>query len=132
MNDSLMFQRLFSLLGGANGWHSTIYIAGMFAALLWRKESVVSWGLFRASYWLFAASLVLPPVVQPYLMHTAMVSNRGISIEGVNTLLNVIWAGIGPIMFAGAVICGLGSMMPLRAVSTPPSTLPPQPPHPLD
>jgi hypothetical protein len=134
MNEYMMIQQLMQSLGGATGWSNAIYVAGMFAALMWRRESVTNWGLFRASYLLFAASLLLPPVVQPVVMMT-MASGAfrgGGPVQGdFNVLLSAVSNGIGPGLFAGAVICGLGSMMPRRMFNIPPPSAP-QPPHALD
>jgi hypothetical protein len=130
MSEYMMIQQLIQSLGGANA----IYVAGMFAALLWRRESVMNWGLFRASYLLFAASLLLPPIIQSVVMMT--MASGGFRTGGMqgdaNVLLSAISGGIGPGLFAGAVICGLGSMMPRRIFNMPPPASEPKPQHPLD
>jgi hypothetical protein len=131
MDDYMMYQRLIASLGGAGGWHYAVYVAGMFAALLWRKESIVNWSLFRASYLLFAAGLVLPAVIQPVLMMTMYSGGGGPRAADANILLGAISNGLGPGLFAGAIICGLGSMMPRRTFNLPPPALPQQQ-HPLD
>lgn len=133
-SEFMMIQQLMQSLGGATGWSNAIYVAGMFAALLWRRESVVNWGLFRASYLLFAASLLLPPIVQPIVMMTmysGAFRGGGPTQGDASVLLSAVSNGIGPGLFAGAVICGLGSMMPRRMFNMPPPSLPQQQ-HPLD
>ncbi len=129
--EQLLLQRLFQTDGG--GWTHAVYVAAMFVVIMWRKESIVNWWLFRMSYLLFAAALVIPPVVLPllqWLASGAMLQGRGTS-EG-QILLSILFSGTGPALFAGAVVCGLGSMMPRQfrfAAPLPPS---PPAPHPLD
>jgi hypothetical protein len=133
-SEMMMLQQLMQSLGGAMAWSYAIYVAGMFAALLWRKESVTNWGLFRASYLLFGASLILPPIVQPVVMMTmygGAFRGGGPTAGDASVLLGAVSNGIGPILFASAVICGLGSMMPRRVFSMPPPSMPQQQ-HPLD
>src|SRR5690349_2520201 len=107
MNEMMMLQQMLQSLGGATGWASAIYVAGMFAALLWRRESIVNWGLFRASYLLFAASLLLPAVVSPVLMMTMYSGGfrgGGPAQGDASVLLSAISGGLGPGLFAGAII----------------------------
>jgi hypothetical protein len=128
--EQFMMQRL---LQPESGVATAVYIASMFIILMWRKESIVNWSLFRASYLLFAASLVLPPILQPLLQlffSGSAMQGRG-NGDG-QVLIWIFYAGVGPALFAGAVICGLGSMMP-RTFRFPPPQPPAQPqPHPLD
>jgi hypothetical protein len=116
----LLLTRLFG-----SGWVQAIYVAGMFAVLMWRKESVTKWRLFRLSYLLYGASLVLPPLILPLL--TVAVQRPNISND---IFTYAIISAMEPILFASAVLCGLGSMMPrhnyARPVEMPPAK------HPLD
>jgi hypothetical protein len=129
--EQLLLQRLFQT--DSTGWTHAVYVAAMFAVIMWRKEIVVNWPLFRTSYLLFAASLVIPPIMVPVMQWLAsgvMIQGRGAS-EG-QILLSFLIIGTGPALFAGAVVCGLGSMMPRQYRFAPPPA-PPQPqPHPLD
>ncbi len=43
-----------ALLERESGWAQAVYLAGMFAVVLWRKQSVVKWRLYRISYLLYA------------------------------------------------------------------------------
>lgn len=111
------------------GWMQVVYLAGMFAILIWRRESVVNPWLFRMSYLLFAAALVLPPIISPFLPGYSL----GSSLGGVDsqTFINAAANAIGPGFFAGAIICGLGSLLPpLKNTSRPIAAPPPK--HPLD
>jgi hypothetical protein len=119
----LMLERLFQ---GQQAWPQAVYLAGMFAIVLWRKESVVNWRLFRLSYLLYAASLILPPIVLPLF---EFVTPGGVGKAESQIFLYMISSGLGTWLFAAAVICGLGSMMPRLIIHH--ADLPPQK-HPLD
>jgi hypothetical protein len=120
----LLLQRLF---GGDHSWAQAVYLAGMFAVLLWRKESVVNWRLFRISYLLYGGSIVLPAIITPLL--PLAVQGRGIGSSEAQILTYAIINAIGPTLFAAALVCGLGSMMPRLKMTQSPG---PPPKHPLD
>jgi hypothetical protein len=113
------------------GWMQLVYLTGMFVALIWRKEAIVNWKLFRASYLFFGVSLLLPSIALPLTQMFG--TSGGFSPRAPSTNPNIVTQilinAIGPACFAGAVICGLGSMAPQRTriVHTAPATL-----HPLD
>jgi hypothetical protein len=119
--ESLMFSRL---LQGEGGWTHAVYVASMFAILIWRRERIVSYKLFRASYFCFAGAIVLPPILTPLMQ---MLAQTG---TGSNSMIyTYIFAGsLAPICYAAAIVCGLASMMPerVRFASQPVG------PHPLD
>jgi predicted neutral ceramidase superfamily lipid hydrolase len=122
--DQFLLQRLAQPEGG---WIYAVYLASMFALIIWRRESIVNFGLFRASYLFFAAAIVLPPIVWPFL---PMLS-QGARMNGDGQILYSIMAnGLGPMLFAAAVVCGLASMMPRIRYQSSPSGPPPK--HPLD
>jgi hypothetical protein len=104
-----------------------VYLMSMFTVIIWRRDSIVNFGLFRASYLFFAAAIVLPPIVWPFLP----IVSQGARWNGDGQILySLLSTGLGPFLFAAAVICGLASMMPrIRHQSTPPG---PPPKHPLD
>ena len=120
--EQLLLQRLFQ---NESGWAQAVYLAGMFAMIIWRKESVVKWRLFRLSYLLFGASLVLPPIVVPF---TQMLMNNRAGTDQ-HVVAAVVAVGLGPALLAGAVICGLSAMMPRLALLQNPA---PPTKHPLD
>jgi hypothetical protein len=133
MNEYLMLQQMFQGFGGGTlAWSYAVYLAGMFVVLLWRKENIVSWGLYRASYLLFAGALALPPVITPVLSMTmsGVMGRGGMGQADVSVLFTIFSSGLGPALFAGAVVCGLGSMMPRRVYNLPPPGAQQQ--HPLD
>ena len=121
--DQLFFQRLFQ---GEQGWVQAVYLAGMFAMVLWRKESVVNWRLFRMSYLLYGASLVLPPIITPII--PLLMQGRSVNGDG-QFFTYMVANALGPTLFAAAVICALGSMLPRLMMAQPAG---PPPKHPLD
>lgn len=122
--EQLFLQRLFQ---GEQGWVQAVYLAGMFAIVLWRKESVVNWRLFRMSYLLYGASLVLPPILTP-LIQFFFYPNAG-AYAGGQVFTYIFISALGPLLFAAAVICALGSMLPRLIVAQPAG---PPTKHPLD
>src|SRR5262245_54858451 len=106
--EQFLMQRLFQ--GDGGGWMHVVYLAGMFLVLIFRRDSVLNPWLFRMSYLLFAAALVLPHIITPFLPVMSQAARMG----NVDTQ-TFIWAtanAIGPVLFAGAIICGLGSLLP--------------------
>jgi len=119
--DSLLMSRL---LQGESGWAQAVYVAAMFAIVIWRRDRIVSDRLFRASYLFFAASLVAPYICTPLLQ---LLANTGRNGNG--QIYTYIFASVlAPACYAAAVVFGLTSMMPprVRFVQPPPM------PHPLD
>jgi hypothetical protein len=127
--DQLLLQRLFQ--SDSAGWIQVVYLAAMFAVVMWRKESIVNWGLFRASYLFFGASLVVPSIVLPIIQW--IVPGAGFGgpgrMTGSSIGTQIFMNSVGPACFAGAVVCGLACMAPRRArIARPVQTVP----HPLD
>ena len=125
--DQLFLQRLF--FGDATtGWAQAVYLAGMFAIVIWRRESVVNWWLFRTSYLLFGAAIFLPHLVVPATQMAF--ANRAGGGGGDGPIFTYIIANsMGPALLAAAIICGLGSMLPRLIIS---HSSGPSAPHPLD
>ena len=110
----VMMQRLFQ---GDTGWAEAVYLFGMFGILIWKREAVLNWGMFRMSYLLYGASLVLPPIVGPLVQ---LLIRGGNNTNGDSQILTMILVtGTGPFLFAAAVACGLGSMVPRRTYVAP-------------
>ena len=129
-DDLLMLQQLLQPMGSATVLFAAVYLAGMFAALVWRRESIVSWGLFRVSYFLFGASLIAPAIAGPIISLSLSANNRFVASDA-NVLLRIVHGGLGPLLFAGAVVCGLAAMMPRRVFAVAPPA-PKAEKHPLD
>jgi hypothetical protein len=109
---------------------AVVVLIGLFVALLFRRESITSLGLFRMGYILFLLSLVIPSVVQSFFAWIPPNGIRsGLSANGSSL---AIYTAIAPIFLAAGLTCILGSLMPPR-VRRPPYR-PPAPPqkHPLD
>jgi hypothetical protein len=107
--EQMIFERLFE---GGNAWVQAVFIAGLFGILIWRRESVVSWGLFRASYLFYGASLVMPPIIGPLSQFLAGTINRNPTALDSQAFATILVSATGPFLFAIAVACGLGSMIP--------------------
>ncbi len=52
---------------GIDGWVAAAFLAGMFAAVIFRREQITSFYQFRLATILFALALVLPVIVWPIL-----------------------------------------------------------------
>ena len=46
----MQLMQMGQLFGGGNTWVVAICLAGLFALVLFRRESIVSWRLFRFAY----------------------------------------------------------------------------------
>ncbi len=110
---------------------AVVVLIGLFVALLFRRESITSLGLFRMGYILFLLSLVIPSLVQTFFVWVSPPNGMrsGLSSNGSSL---AIYSAIAPIFLAAGLMCILGSLMPPR-VRRPPYR-PPAPPqkHPLD
>jgi hypothetical protein len=125
--DQLLLQRL--LQNDSTSWIQVVYLAAMFAVVMWRKDSIVNWGMFRASYIFYGISLVAPAIVLPLLQW--MVPGAGFPGAGPSSYIGtqIFMNAVGPTCFALAVVCGLGCMAPRRVFASRPV---PTTPHPLD
>ena len=131
MNELMLLRQLF----GESGWLQPVFLLGLFAALLFRRDCITSPGKFKLAYVLFALSLILPAVVGPvlgsagYQSMARMFAGRAYTVQSdVGFTLSVISTAGGPTLFGLSIIFALASMMPRK----PPP--PPAPPakHPLD
>jgi hypothetical protein len=107
------------LLEVGNALAQAVYLAGIFGILIWRREAVVSWGLFRASYLFYGASLVVPPIIGPLSQFLAGAINRNPNAPDSQMFAIILVHATGPFLFAIAVACGLGSMVPRPPFATP-------------
>jgi len=112
-----------------------VYLAAMFVVLFWRRDNVVNWSLYRISYLLYGAALVAPHIARPI----ADLFAQGSTVPGQpfahtapdgQFFANLLAGAVGPTLLAGAIICGLGSMLPRPGSTSPPPGPPPR--HPLD
>jgi hypothetical protein len=108
-----------------------VVLAALFVALLFRRESIVSFRLFRLGYIFFILSLVLPVLLQSFLAAVGPPGGlrSGFPADG---YLLAIYNSLGPLFSAIGLLCILGSLMPPRTKrSRVVSPAPPQK-HPLD
>ena len=92
---------------------AVVVLIGLFVALLFRRESITSLGLFRMGYILFLLSLVIPSLVQSFFAFVGSSNGirSGLSANGTSL---AIYTPIGPIFLAAGLLCILGSLMPPR------------------
>lgn len=122
---------LSQLFGGQNLIHA-VFLAGMFAVVLFRRETIAIPGMFKLAYWLFAAAIVVPACITPFA--TAMSGSfsarmRGPMASDVGWVLNAVYTATGPVLFALSVLCAFGSMFPRKLR---PASIAAPAPHPLD
>jgi hypothetical protein len=124
--EMLMLKQMFS-----GNYLPAVLLAGLFAALLFRRDSISSYPLFRLGYIFFILSLVLPALAESFLIavNVGGGSRGGFPGEGTPyAILNII----GPIFQGIGLMCTLGSLIPQPAKRTP--FVPPASPqrHPPD
>jgi len=118
--------QLFGGLGGSQ-WLSVAMLAGLFAILIFRRDAIAIPGLFKLSWFLFAASVVAPAVLMPLI--TLNDPYSGGSSGDVSFLLRMLAFGGGPGCLALSM-CTLVSSMFVRNLRAPPVIGPTK--HPLD
>lgn len=113
-----------------HGLLDAVFLAGMFAAIVFKKESIVIPGMFRLAYWLFALSIILPACLTPALapLMAQNTSFGGVSAGEMGVVFNVLSMATGPVLFALSLLCMFGSMFPRKM--PPPPAAPTK--HPLD
>ena len=74
---------------------AVVVLIGLFVALLFRRESITSLGLFRMGYILFLLSLVIPSLVQSFFAFVGSSNGirSGLSANGTSL---AIYTPIGP------------------------------------
>jgi hypothetical protein len=114
------------LFGGGNTWVEGICLIGLFALVLFRREAIVNWRMFRFAYLFLAASVVLPPLVLAALQVEPGTFSQMGNTNGLPGRL--VWSlalnGIGPILLAASIVCAFGSILP-RATFTEPAVTEP-------
>ena len=117
------------LLGGLGGnqWLSVAMLAGLFSILMFRRDAIAIPGLFKLSWFLFAASVVAPALLMPLLM-TSDPYSRGSQAE-LSFVTQMLATASGPGCLALSM-CTLVSSMFVRKLRAPPVIGPTK--HPLD
>src|SRR5438128_2147523 len=108
----LMF---FRQLSGSDTWLHVACLGGLFALVIFRRESIVSWRLFKLSYVLLALSIIVPALLWPLgTIGGGIVRNMANSSihsdQGLGTLL--LLNGSGPTLLAFSIFCAFGAVMP--------------------
>lgn len=128
-----MQEMVLSQLLNSTGLMHAVFLAGLFLIVIFKKESIAIPSMFKLAYWLFAMSIVLPAVMLPIMSSlgsSPMRGFRGVNGADVGWVLNVIYSGAGPALFALSLLCAFGSMFP-RNLRLPPAPTAPMK-HPLD
>jgi hypothetical protein len=138
MRDFTEFMMVLRQMLGIDGWVASAFLIGMFAAVVFRRDQIVSFYQFRLATILFALALVLPVVIWPMLQlwdgsGAISGSSRGSTFGAgdLKMLVRVAAMAVGPVLFGLAVVFGIGSMLP-RASRHPEPPERPKQPHPLD
>ncbi len=111
-----------------NTWLVLSMIVGFLSAILYKREAVVSWTLFRIAAIIYSFSIVIPPLTTA-LMGTAgsMLASGGANAE-IQLALS-FGNCLGPIALAISFLCLISSMIPSKAMRSQP-VVPTK--HPLD
>jgi hypothetical protein len=133
MNDVTEFMYLRQMMGG-DAWVHAVFLAGVFLAVLFRRDQIVSPYMFRVSLILFVLSFVVPAVMTTVVVQRAMMGGRmggGFDSDEAGVFMHVLMMGAGPALFGISVVLCILSMLPLQSrYPQPPSR--PREPHPLD
>lgn len=103
---------------GGLGWLQVALAACLFLALIFRPERIRSQALFKLACWLFAFSIMVPPVFNIGLTLFASVTkgswppSPGASWSPVGPFLLSLERATGPVLFGLSLLCGLLSLVP--------------------
>jgi hypothetical protein len=114
---------------GGDSWVQAVFLAGVFLAVLFRRDHIVSPYMFRVSIILFALSLIVPIVITTIRGYT-MAARSGGFMTDQNVLFHSLMTAIGPMVFALSVLLCILSMLPPQ--SRYPATPEHRQAHPLD
>ena len=107
-----------------------VVLSGVFMALLFRREAIISPALFRLGYMFVVAAILVPAVITPFTM-SGLSGRVGSGVGDSSALLGIgLLNAIGPVLMAIGLLCLFGSLMP-PLFKQPPINVPPQK-HPLD
>jgi hypothetical protein len=131
MNSAMEMMFVRQMMGGES-WVHAVFLAGLFAVILFRRDQIVSPYTFRVSVILFVLSFILPIVVTSMVQQMGRAGRPGfIGSPDAGTFFQVIALGVGPFLFGLRVLlCILSMLPPWSRYPQPPSR--PQEPHPLD
>ena len=106
-----------------------VVLSGLFVALLFRREAIISPALFRIGYLFVIAAILVPALIAPFTM-SGLSRPYGSSMGESSGLMTIgLLNAIGPVLMAIGLLCVFGSLMP--PLFHKPTNLPPQK-HPLD
>ena len=135
MTSNMQELMLLKQLVGSEGWLHVVFLAGMFAILVFRRDSIAIPGLFKLSILFFAASLVLPSLIVPFVGAMGGGGNPfgggfGSSNSDAGFMVSLVYSGAGPSLFALGLMCGVLSLFPRKLPTPRAASVPTK--HPLD
>jgi hypothetical protein len=135
MGSNMQELMLLKQMVGSEGWLQVAFLTGMFAILVFRRESIAIPGMFKLSILFFAASLVLPSLIVPFVGVMGGGGNVfGGGYRGANSeagfIVSLVYSGAGPLLFALSLMCGMLSLFPRKLPAPRAASVPTK--HPLD
>jgi hypothetical protein len=96
-------------------WLNAVLLAGLLVVVIVKRELIQSPGLFRAAWFLFAASLVAPPLLISVMLEVDNGFTRG-GARAMDDLfvLRLLHTSLGPLFFAGSLCALISAIMPRR------------------
>ncbi len=132
MNNAIELMFFRQMLGG-DSWVQAVFLAGVFAVLLYRRDKIVAPYMFRVAIILFVLSFIVPVVFTAILQYAAA-GRRGGGVVGFSddgALMHVISTATGPVLLGLAVLLCVLSMLPAHSRYPSPPVRQDEP-HPLD
>ena len=112
----LYLRQLFGNSG--HGWLQVTLLGFLFLVLIFKPDRIVNRSLFRIACFLFALSVILPPLVtlSTSLLagDTASSYSRSRAMMSGSPLMMSLSSSLGPVLFGISALCGLLSLIPDR------------------
>jgi hypothetical protein len=131
MRDSMEMMLFRQFFGGGDSWTHAVFLAGVFLAVLFRRDQIVSPYMFRVSIIMFVLAIILPVAMTMIFQISMNGGSRGMLSSGAGPVLSLLMMVLGPVLFGLAVLFCVLSMLPQVSRYPGPPSRPPQP-HPLD
>jgi hypothetical protein len=114
MEELFYLRQLFSF--GTTDWLKVAMLLGLLAVLIYRPERVRRPAAMTCACWLFALSIVIPPVLNALVgiaVDTGMSTRYRSSAQSPELITLVI--AVGPMLFGISVLLSLLSLVPARS-----------------
>jgi hypothetical protein len=114
--DYLMLQLLSQAVSSGGGWLTAVLLLGLLVALLFRRERINNWVLFRLSCCLLAASVIVPPILNVLLNLTGssmpITGSGAFARTSTNYAVAMFAYALSPILQGTSILCALLAMVP--------------------